>query len=546
VTYNHAGKLVARALKQEGTEVVFTLCGGHVMSIYDGCIDNGIRVVDVRHEATAAFAADGWARLTGRPGVAIVTAGPGVTNAVTGIANAYRAQSPLVIIGGQGPLSLSGKGALQEMDLMSVMRPITKWQVKVTDPKRIPELVATAFRHAQSGVPGPVYMEMPVDVLFEPVEESDVTFPGSYGGRPTLPGDEERVAAAATLLRAAERPIVLIGSQIRWSPKWAVARAFATEVGAPVYLSGMARGLLPGQPWVRSRKAALAEADLVLLFGTPLDFRLNYGGTPTWNETCKLIQVDLDGSELGRNRDVTVAIPGNSAAVMQQLLRQGDLGATKPARQAWISQLQAVEVKQLAKMLPAQASDATPIDPLRLCAEVDALLPEQSVIIGDGGDFVATAASVVRVRQYPAGWMDPGPLGTLGVGMGFAMAAKLARPEAQVLLFLGDGTAGMNLMEIEAAVRQEIPFVVVIGNDAGWTQIRRGQVQMFGEERGVATGLSYTRYDLAAAGLGAHAEYVERPEEIRPALERAIAAGKVAVVNVKLGASDFRSGAISI
>jgi acetolactate synthase-1/2/3 large subunit len=297
---------------------------------------------------------------------------------------------------------------------------------------------------------------------------------------------------------------------------------------------------------VRSRKAALAEADLVLLFGTPLDFRLNYGGTPTWNETCKLIQVDLDGSELGRNRDVTVAIPGNSAAVMQQLLRQGDLGATKPARQAWISQLQAVEVKQLAKMLPAQASDATPIDPLRLCAEVDALLPEQSVIIGDGGDFVATAASVVRVRQYPAGWMDPGPLGTLGVGMGFAMAAKLARPEAQVLLFLGDGTAGMNLMEIEAAVRQEIPFVVVIGNDAGWTQIRRGQVQMFGEERGVATGLSYTRYDLAAAGLGAHAEYVERPEEIRPALERAFAAGKVAVVNVKLGSSDFRSGAISI
>jgi len=205
-----------------------------------------------------------------------------------------------------------------------------------------------------------------------------------------------------------------------------------------------------------------------------------------------------------------------------------------------------VEEKQRAKVAPALASDATPIDPLRLCAEVDGLLPENATLIGDGGDFVATAANIVRVRRYPAGWMDPGPLGTLGVGMGFAMAAKLARPDSPVLLFLGDGTAGLNLMEVEAAVRQKIPFVVLIGNDGAWTQIRRGQLEMFGADRGPATALDYVRYDLAAAGLGAHAEYVERPEEIRPALERAFAAGKVAVVNVRLGASDFRAGAISI
>lgn len=545
MSYDHAGKIVARALKREGTEVVFTLCGGHIMSIYDGCIDEGIRVVDVRHEATAAFAADGWARLQGRPGVALVTAGPGVTNAVTGIANAFRAQSPMVVIGGQGPYNMQGKGSLQEMDLLSVIRPITKWQAQVTDPQRIGEMVSTAFRQAISGVPGPVYLEMPVDMLFVPADLSGVRFPAPYGGRPLMPGDPDRVREAAALLRAAERPVVLVGSQIRWSPRCQAASIFAEEVQAPVYVSGMARGATPGV-WARSRKAALAEADLVLVFGTPLDFRLGYGAAPAWNEECKVVQVDLDPAEPGRNRDVTLAIPGDPGAVMQQLLDLGGYGSPAPERQAWLSRLLATEEKQREKMEPAMKSDAAPVDPLRLCAEVDALLPDDAIIIGDGGDFVATAASVVRVRRYPAGWMDPGPLGTLGVGMGFAMAAKCARPDTPVLLFLGDGTAGINLMEVEAAVRQDLPFVVVIGNDGGWTQIRRGQVQMFGEERAVATGLAHTRYDLAAAGLGAHAEYVERPEEIRPALERAFASGTVAVVNVKLGASDFRSGAISI
>jgi len=545
VSYNHAGKAVARALRNEGTEVVFTLCGGHVMSIYDGCLDEGIRVVDVRHEATAAFAADGWSRVRGRPGVAIVTAGPGVTNAVTGIANAFRAQSPVVIIGGQGPHGLRGKGALQEMDLLNVLRPITKWQAQVTDPGRIGEMVATAFRQALSGVPGPVYLEMPVDMLFLDAEPADVPIAAAYPGRPAQPGDPDRVRAAAALLQAAERPLVLVGSQVRWSPSWELTRTFAERVGAPVYVSGMARGLLP-PIWGRSRKAALAEADVALVLGTPLDFRLGYGGAPTWSETCKLIQVDLDHAEPGRNRDATIAIPGDSAAVMGQLLEHLDPQAFPAARAAWLAKLQAVEEKQRAKMAPALASDDTPINPLRLCAEVDAMLPDEATIIGDGGDFVATAASVVRVRRYPAGWMDPGPLGTLGVGMGFAMAAKLARPESAVVVFLGDGTAGINFMEIEAAVRQQIPFVVVIGNDAAWTQIRRGQIEIFGADRAPATGLDYVRYDLVAAALGAHGEYVERPEQIRPALERAFAAGRVAVVNVRIGTSDFRSGAISI
>jgi len=545
MSFQHAGKLVARALKHEGVEVVFTLCGGHVMSIYDGCLDQGIRVVDVRHEQTAAFAADGWARLTGRTGVAIVTAGPGVTNAVTGIANAFRAQSPLVVIGGQGPHSLAGKGALQEMDVLSVVRPITKWQAAVTDPSRIPELIATAFRQAMSGVPGPVYLEMPLDVLFAPCEPDGVRLPSPYPGRPAVPGDERRVAEAAALLRQADRPVVLIGSQVRWSPDWEVARTFAAQVGAPVYVSGMARGLLEPR-WVRSRKAALAEADVALVFGTPLDFRLNYGGAPLWNESCRLIHVDLDPAEPGHNRDADVAIPGDSAAVMAQLLAQGDLGADRPARRQWLQRLEAVEAERLARMQPGLTSDASPVDPLRLCAEVDRALPDGAIVIGDGGDFVATAANVLRVRRYPGGWLDPGPLGTLGIGMGFAMAARLAHQDAPVLLLLGDGTAGLNLMEVEAAVRQNLPFVVVIGNDAAWTQIRRGQVEMFGADRAPATALAYARYDQAAAALGAHGEWVERPEDVGPALERAFASGKVAVVNVKMGKSDFRAGAISV
>lgn len=545
MSFAHAGKLVARALRNEGVEVVFTLCGGHVMSIYDGCLDEGIRVVDVRHEQTAAFAADAWSRLTGRPGVAILTAGPGVTNAVTGIANAYRAQSPMVVVGGQGPRSLAGKGALQEMDVLSVIRPITKGQVSISDPARIPEIVSWAFRTAMSGVPGPVYLEMPLDLLFAPWEDGGSRLPAPYPGRPAMPGDESRVAAAAELLRAAERPVVLIGSQVRWSPHWQAAREFAEKVGAPVYVSGMARGLLPPR-WARSRKAALAEADVALVFGTPLDFRLGYGGSPVWNEQCRLIQVDLDPAEPGRNRDAAVAIPGDSGTVMMQLLALGDLGAGRPARRAWLERLEAEEEKRLARMQPDLTSEAMPVNPLRLCAEIDRALPEDAILIGDGGDFVATAANVVRVRRYPAGWMDPGPLGTLGIGMGFAMAARLAHPDVPVVLLLGDGTAGLNLMEVEAAVRQNLPFVVVVGNDAGWTQIRRGQVEMFGSERAPATALSYTRYERVAEALGGHGIWVERPEEIGPALRQALAADRLTVINVKMGGSDFRAGAISV
>lgn len=543
----HGGHLVARVLRNEGVDALFTLCGGHIMAIYDGCVQLGIRVVDVRHEQAAVYAADAWARITGRPGVAAVTAGPGVTNAVTAIANAMRAQSPVVVIGGQGPVELSGRGTLQEMDAIGLVRPITKWAVSVTDVRRIPEWLALAFRRALAGVPGPVYVELPLDVLMAQVDEDKVAYPGPAPSRPAQPGDPQQVAQAAAILATAERPVALVGSQLRWSPDPGSLARFAEATGIPVFTNGMARGALPPDHpcfFQRSRKLALAEADAVLVAGTPLDFRLNYG--QAIGRQARLVQVDLDPAELGRNREPTCGIAGDPGTVLDQMVEAMAGKVSPTGRRAWLETLKEEEAKAARRMAAGLTSDASPVDPLRLCAEIDALLSDEATVIGDGGDFVATAANVLRVRRYPAGWLDPGPLGTLGVGMGFAMAARLLRPKGEVLLLLGDGAAGLDLMEFEAAVRQDILLVAVVGNDGSWTQIRRLQVQLYGEERAVATSLSHARYDRVVEALGGHGEWVERPEEIRPALERALASGRPALVNVKMGRSDFRAGAISV
>lgn len=540
----HGGRHIASALRRAGAEVLFTLCGGHIMYIYDGCLDEGIRVVDVRHEQAAVFAADAWARLTGRPGVAAVTSGPGVCNSVTAIANAWRAQSPVVVIGGQGPLSTQGQGSLQEMDHLSLLRPITKWAVQVMETSRLSEVVALACRRAASGVPGPVYVEVPLDVMMGSAELR----PGEpLPSRSAIPGDPDSAETATRLLREAERPALLVGSQVRWSPDPGAVARFAEAAQVPTYASGMARGVLPWNhplACVHSRKQALKEADVVLIAGTPLDFRLNYG--QAINASAALIQVDLDPPELGRNREPAVGIAGDAGVVLDQITQCGTAPSDPDARARWLDALRAVEREARSAMGAGLGSDASPVDPLRLCAEVDQWLRDGATVIGDGGDFVATASYVVRPRRYPAGWMDPGPLGTLGIGPGFALAARLARLDGQVLLLLGDGAAGLDLMEFEAAARQGIPFVAVVGNDAAWTQIRRLQVQVFGEERAVASALGRARYDRVVAELGGYGEYVRRPEELRPALDRAFESELPALVNVEMGASTFRAGAVSV
>lgn len=544
----HGGRLVARALRAEGVSHVFTLCGGHVMAIYDGCLDEGITVVDVRHEQTAAHAAEGWARVTGRPGVAVVTAGPGVTDAITGVASAYRAGIPAVIIGGQGPRQYADMGSLQEMNHVELMRPITKWAVSVPSGRRLPEYVAAAFRHATTGVPGPVFLEIPVDQLLAQYDESQVRYPTHYRTTAGMGGDPKAIQQAFELLLQAERPAAMVGSQLRWSVLGDAYPKFVRSLGIPVYVNGLGRGSLPPDHpslFSFSRKKALQSADVVLVFGTPLDFRLGYGRESHINPEARLIQVDLDGAEIGRNRGAEVGIVGDTGLVMAQLTELAETHRYDASRfKAWCDELRAWERQSWEKLRPELDSDAVPINPLRACRDIADSLPPETIVVGDGGDFVATAAAIVRV-YYMGHWLDPGPLGTLGVGPGYAMAAKLARPESPVVIMYGDGSFGLHAMEFEAMARQQITVVGVIGNDAAWTQIRRGQVQIYGQDRAIATRLGFTRYDRVAEALGCYGEYVERPADIRPAMVRALAAGRPAIVNIKIGQSDFRKGSIA-
>jgi thiamine pyrophosphate-dependent acetolactate synthase large subunit-like protein len=543
----HGGRLVAKALRRHGTTHLFTLCGGHIQAIYDGCIDEEIRVVDVRHEQTAGHAADGFARVTGRPGVCALTAGPGVTDVVTAVANAHRAGIPMIVIGGAGPKLLCDMGSLQDMDAVTLMRPITKWSVQVPETRRVVEYVDAAFRVAQSNVPGPVFLEMPLDLLMNVHDDADEPLT-----RPLAPprpgGSPADIRAAAELLKSAKRPCFLVGAQIRWSPEREAVRRAADVLAAPFFLNGMARGALPADHpclFSRSRKFALAQTDLAFVFGTPFDFRVDYGRAPTWAADAKVVQVDLDGAELGRNRRVDVAIHGDSGIVLDQL--RAVVGSK--AAPDWLAAVRADESKRRANMASEIESTGSPPNPLRVCAELGKRLGPNDVVIGDGGDFVATAAYVLRL-EWPQLWMDPGPLGTLGVGPGYAMAAQLARPDARAVIVYGDGSFGLHAMEFEAMARQGIPVVALIGNDAGWTQIRRGQVDLYGEARAVATALEYTRYEKVVEACGGFGAWVEKTEDLGPALDAAFAhaskSRKPACVNVKIAKSEFRKGAISV
>ena len=554
MAYVHGGRLVAQALKRHGVTHLFTLCGGHIQAIYDGCLDEEIRVVDVRHEQTAGHAADGYARVTGRPGVCAVTAGPGITDAVTAVANAQRAGIPMIIIGGAGPKLLCDMGSLQDMDCVTLMRPITKWSVQVPETRRIAEYIDSAMRVAQAGVPGPVFLEMPLDLLMNMHDDADlpstrpvVAYAGEGGatGSPPRPGGDPRaIARAAELLKSSKRPVFLVGTQIRWSPHRDAVKRAADAFEVPFYLNGMARGALPADHaglFSRSRRFALAQADVAFVFGTPFDFRVDYGRTGVWADDVKIVQVDLDGAELGRNRKVDVAIHGDSGIVLEQLVEA--VGTTKSP--AWCEAVRADETKRRAKMLAEVESNDSPPNPLRVCAELGKRLKANDIVIGDGGDFVATAANVLRL-EWPQLWMDPGPLGTLGVGPGYAMAAKLARPDANVVIVYGDGSFGLHALEFEAMARQGIAVIAVIGNDAGWTQIRRGQVEIYGEKRAVATALDYTRYEKVVEACGGVGFWVETIDALGPALDAAFASKKPSCVNVKIAKSDFRKGAISV
>ncbi|HUR69972.1 MAG TPA: thiamine pyrophosphate-binding protein [Candidatus Thermoplasmatota archaeon] len=527
----HGGRLVARALKREGVDTIFTLCGGHVMSIYDGCLDEGIRVVDVRHEQAAVMAADGMSRVTRNPGVAVVTAGPGVMNGVTGIANARAADSPVVCIGGQSDFVRFGQGALQEGPQVPVLAPLTKWSASCYEARLLPDFVHTAFREASAPRMGPAFLEVPWDILFAEADEGERAKPTRVDATTSAPA--HALDAAARLLADAQRPVVLAGANVWWSQGEAQLRAFAEAYGAPIYLNSLARGMLPRghAGWlVHSRGKALADADVILDLGTPFDFRLNFG--EGLSKDAKVIHAEPTAAQIGRH-PADVALVGDLRVTLVELharLR----GRPMPDRSAWIERLRAHDHKKIGENTEGARSDQSPMHALRFLREVNDAIDDDTIVVGDGGNIVALAGKILEVAQ-PGHWLDPGPYGTLGVGLPFAMAAKLARPAKKVLVLSGDGAFGLNGMEIESCARQDIPIVCVVANDGAWNQIRDPQVTLYGDDRSPATALNANaRYDLMAQAMGARGEHVTEPKEVGRAIERAFASKKAAVINVPI------------
>jgi len=542
----HGGKLAARALREAGVDVVFTLSGGHIMPLYDGCLDEGIRVVDVRHEQAAVHAADSWARCNpGRVGVAAITAGPGVTDGVTGIANAWRANSPILIFGGQGPFENLRRGSLQEMDHLGVVRPITKFCDAVYQTRRIPEFVELAVRHAVSGVPGPAYLEIPMDVFMGSAEWEEAPVPKIRCEPPRISPHRDDVRRALEVLAGARRPVLMAGTSVKWSRAAAAMNRFIAETHVPTYTNGMGRGTVPPDSpefLNRSRREALKQSDCVVLAGTLLDFRLRFGRAIP--EQAKIVQLELDNTLIGQNRQADVPLVGNLAGSFEMLIEEMKNQSLHFDFSAWRDELRAVENEAEARAEAALHSDESPVDPQRMCRELRDWLDtlRDPIVIGDGGDIVATAAKILPVRGEGA-WMDPGPLGTLGVGMPFAIAAKLAHPKRPVVIVYGDGSFGFNGFEYDTAVRFELPIIGIVGNDGAWGQMMRPQLNLYGEDRLAAVLLQRTRYDKVVEALGGHGEHVTAPGEIRPALERAAASGKPALVNVEIRQDrEFKGG----
>jgi acetolactate synthase-1/2/3 large subunit len=575
----HGGHRVAEALAAHGVRCVFTLCGGHISPILVAARERGIRIVDVRDEATAVFAADATARLAGVPGVAAVTAGPGLTNAITALKNAQLAQSPLVLIGGAAPTALQGRGALQDIAQEPLVAPHVKAVRRVRRVRDLEDAVTEAFAIAREGVPGPVFVECPVDLLYDAgsirqwyaeaagrgtavadralrwwlARHADRMLAGADVPARVAPRAVQAPQATASSLKAAwvalsgaQRPLAVVGSQaLVDAPQAAEVADALGRLGVPVYLSGMARGLLgtahPLQMRHR-RREALREADCVLLAGVPCDFRLDYGRHVRRSAT--LLAANRSRRDATLNRRPAVAMIGDAGTSLRAL---ADLAAGAPlARPDWLASLRARDDARDAEIAGAAPGAGPAVDPLRLLRAIDAAASPQAVFVADGGDFVGTASYVLRPRA-PLGWLDPGVFGTLGVGAGFALGAALARPDAEVWLLYGDGACGFSLGEFDTFVRHGVAVIAVVGNDAGWTQIAREQVKLLGDD--VGTVLARTDYDAVAASYGAVGMRIERDADVGPVLARAreaARAGRPVLVNARLERSDFREGSISM
>jgi acetolactate synthase-1/2/3 large subunit len=519
----HGGRLVAQALKSRGVSKLFTLSGGHLFSIFDGCKAEGIDVIDTRHEQSAGFAAIGWAKATREPGVAAVTAGCGVTNEMSAIATAQADGVPLVSLGGRAPEMRWGSGSLQEIDHLPFVGPLVKSASTVKDTAQIAALTAEAIDLAAAPPLGPTFVDYPLDVVFMEAE-AEVPDP------PALPAEPaEGLEQAAELLAAAERPVIMAGTNLYWGHAEDELRALAEALGIPVFLNGMGRGCLPPDHelfFSRARSVGLKGADVALVIGVPLDFRLGFGASI--GEEAKVIQLDFAPSRLEKARAPDLALVGDIAATLTAI---HEAAAGDPASTAeWVSQLRASELEKRAEEQEMLDDERSPLHPMRVYRELMDFLDRDAIVIGDGGDFVSFAGRVFETWE-PGTWMDPGPYGCLGAGPGQAIGAKLAHPERQVCLLLGDGAFGFSGMEFDTMARHNLPVVAVMGNNGIWALEHHPMKFLYGYSL-AAELRPETRYDEVVSALGCHGELVRSPEELRPALERAFASGKPALVNV--------------
>jgi acetolactate synthase-1/2/3 large subunit len=523
-------EVLAQALRSQGVDTMFYLMGGPMLETEAACISLGIRAIDTRHEQAAALAAHAWTRVTRRPGVCMGASGPGATNLLTGVANAFTDCAPLVAIGGSSPRVYLGMEAFQEIDQLAVMRPVTKWAERIYDARRIPDVVASAFRQATAGRPGPVYLDLPGDILGEKVEDDKLVYPAAWRPAARTLGDPGAVREAVALLARAQRPLIIAGSGVWWSDGAAALRAFVEAAGIPFFTKPISRGLIPEDhqlSFLNARSTAFTEADVVLAVGTRFDWVIQFGRPPRFAGDLKVIHVDVNPAELGHNREVDVPIVGDARAVLEQLRTEAE-GKIDPRRwAAWVGKLRTIDGEKASESDKAMSNDHVPIHPLRLCKEVRDFLRRDAILVVDGQEILNFGRQAIPTFT-PGHRLNSGAFGCMGVGLPFGVGAKVAKPDTQVVVLHGDGSFGINAMEIDTAVRHKIPVVVVISNNGGWTAEAPWSRPLPKPGRK----LGYTRYDRMAQELGAYGEFVEKPHEIRPALDRAFASGKPAVVNV--------------
>jgi acetolactate synthase-1/2/3 large subunit len=528
-------QVIAQCFKKEGVDTFFFMMGGPTSGTAGACLDLGMQGIYVRHEQAAAMMAHAYARVTGKPGICITPSGPGTANAVTGLANAWADATPIVAIGGSAPMRATTLDAFQEMDQVAMMKPVVKAAYRVDIASRIPEYISLAFREAMDGKKGPVYLDLPGDILSAKVDDERLYWPTNYRVEARPAGDPALVRRAIDLLAKAQRPLIVTGSGILWSGASAELRQFVEATGIPFFTTPQGRGVIPEdhpRAFPAARSLAFREADVVLVIGARANAMLSFLRPPRFSPEAKFINVNIDGKEIGHNRGVEVGIIGDAKLVLQQLTVEAAGKIDGKQETAWVAQLAAKQRSNEERAAELLHSTKVPIHPLRLCREVREIITRDTILVVDGHEILNFGRQSIPVYE-PGTSLNAGPHGCMGIGVPFGIGAKAARPDKPVLVLSGDGAFGWNGMEMDTAIRHKLNIVVVVSNNAGFTSRQTGRMSAGNiGPTNIGRELGYQRYDKMVEALGGYGEFVEKPDDIRPAIERAFASGKPALVNV--------------